>query len=242
MGKIFDGIVVENNLFAEYHKFRSGQPCDTKIIRQLLHYHCREIISNIRQYAETGIELETNLKSQMAHAGLRKQSLEELAENHTLYKIILSTSKNHFPYINIMDNSLRLERNFSASFDIDESRSFAIKHLKAICLHAKEITIYDKYISNNISNIDILKEILPKKNLTITYTEIEDSFISELASKCSDWKFIKNVCIRNRHDRYIVIDKMLEVILSSGFDHLNNTARDFTYLIRPVKNSRFAKG
>ena len=105
MGKIFNGIVVEDDLFSEYHKFKNGNACDTRKIKQLLHFYKNEIVSNIRQYENNGVALESNLKTQMSHAGLKKQSLEDLAENCTLYKVILSTSKNTFPYINIMEDN-----------------------------------------------------------------------------------------------------------------------------------------
>lgn len=138
MGKVLNGVVVENDLFQEYHKFQKGKDCDHKKIRQLLHYYKNRIVSNIRQYEENNVELAINLKSEMAHAGLKRQSLEDMAENCTLYKIILSTTRDTFPYVNIMNEKQRLENNYSASFDMAESRDFAIRHLTAICLHAKK--------------------------------------------------------------------------------------------------------
>lgn len=240
MGKIFNGIVVEDDLFSEYHKFRNGKICDTKKIKQLLHFYKNEIVSNIRQYEDNNVALESNLKTQMSHAGLKRQSLEDLAENCTLYKIILSTSKNTFPYINIMENSQRLESNFSASFDMAESRTFALNHLAAICLHAKTIVIYDKYFSQKKNNINLLESILPKKKVEIIYNdEIEDADIDELKRRCNMWTFTKNPHMKKRHDRYLIVDDRLEIILSSGFDHLGDTSSDFTYLLRPVQKSRF---
>lgn len=240
MGKIFNGIVVEDDLFSEYHKFRNGSVCDTKKIKQLLHFFKNEIVSNIRQYEDNGVALESNLKTQMSHAGLKRQSLEDLAENCTLYKVILSTSKNTFPYINIMEDNQRLESNFSASFDMSESRTFALNHLTAICLHAKKIVVYDKFFSQKKSNINLLESILPKKNIEITCNnEIEDADIEELKRRCNMWTFTKDPHMKNRHDRYLIVDDRLEIILSSGFDHLGNTSSDFTYLLRPIQRSRF---
>lgn len=97
MGKVINGIVVDNQLFCEYHKFRNGEKFDINIIRQLFHFYKKRIVSNIKQYEDNKVELPANLKVEMAHAGLRRQSLEDLAENCTLYKIILSVTRNDFP-------------------------------------------------------------------------------------------------------------------------------------------------
>lgn len=42
-----------------------------------------------------------------------------------------------------------------------------------------------------------------------------------------------------KHDRYIDIDGKIEILLSSGFDHLALNDKDFAYVIRPVEKSRF---
>lgn len=97
MGKVINGIVIDDDLFQEYHKFQKGAEFDKKKIRQLLHYYKRKIVSNIKQYEDNDVELPINLKVEMAHSGLKRQSLEDLAENCTLYKIILSSTKDTFP-------------------------------------------------------------------------------------------------------------------------------------------------
>ncbi|WP_370799124.1 hypothetical protein [Xylanibacter rarus] len=239
MGKVINGIVVDNQLFCEYHKFRNGEKFDINIIRQLFHFYKKRIVSNIKQYEDNKVELPANLKVEMAHAGLRRQSLEDLAENCTLYKIILSVTRNDFPYINIMDDRQRLENNYAASFDMGETRKFAVRHLCSMCLHAKKIVLYDKYFSKNENNIDLLKKILPKKKLEIVYSSIEDEHIDMLKQWCADFVFTKNPSMPNRHDRYMVIDDKLEIILTSGFDHLNDDRGDFTYIVRYVQHSRF---
>lgn len=241
MGKIFNGIVIDNDLFREYHKFQKGEEFDKKKIKQLLHYYKKSIISNIKQYEDNGIELAANLKSQMAHSGLRRQSLEELAENCTFYKIILSSTTNNFPYVNIMDDKQRLENNYSASFDIAEQRELAIKHLTSICLHAKKITLYDKYFSLKERNVELMNRILPQKNLEIIYNDIDDRHIKLMKQNCGQWTFIKNPRMTNRHDRYLIVDDKLEIVLTSGFDHLNDTSGDFTYIVRYVDSPRFKR-
>lgn len=239
MGKMLNGIVIDDDLFQEYHKFRKGEAFNQEKIKQLLHYYKKSIVSNIKQYEDNGIDLATNLKSQMAHSGLRRQSLEELAENCTLYKIILSSTKNTFPYVNIMDEKQRLENNYSASFDIAEPRELAIDHLTSICLHAKKIVLYDKYFSQKERNADLLTKILPQKKLEIIYNDMSDNQIKLMTGFCDLWALTKNPRMISRHDRYLIVDDKLEIILTSGFDHLNDTSGDFTYIVRHIDSHRF---
>ena len=247
MGKVIDGVVVDNDLFLEYHNFQKGESYDKKKIKRLFHFYKKEIVSNVLQYEDTGVKLDSNLKAQMVHNGLKRQSLADLAENCTLYKIILSCTNNEFPYVNIMDDKQRLENNYSASFDMAESRALAIKHLKSICLHANKVVLYDKYFSskqvNGTSysrNADLIKNLLPSKKLNIVYNDISSQDISLMEQHCELWNFTKDPQIANRHDRYLIIDDKLEVILTSGFDHLNDDSRDLTYVIRSVDKSRFS--
>ncbi len=246
MAKVLDGVVVSDILFNEYHKFKKGDQCDTEMVKRLLHYYKHEIVSNVDQYEKNNVQIDPNLKAQLTHAGLRHQSLEDLAENNTIYKIILNTERNDFPYINVMEDDQKLENNFSSSFDVAEVRKRAFEHLTAICKHAKKITVYDKYFSNGKNNVSVLERIFPKKKLEIHYyydsakdIGINDADILALKAVCSNWTFIKDNYVTKRHDRYLIVDDRLEVILSSGFDHLNDDSGDLTYIIRPIKLSRF---
>ncbi len=239
MGKVINGIVLDDDLFQEYHKFQKGEEFDQKKIKQLLHYYKKSLVSNIKQYEKNHVELPTNLKYQMLHSGLRDQSLEDLAKHSTLYKIILSSTKDTFPYVNIMNDRQRLENNYSASFDLSEPRELAINHITAICFHAKKITLYDRYFSLKKRNIDLIKKILPQKNLEITYNNIDNKDIELLKQHCAQWSFNKNPQMTRRHDRYLIVDEKLEIILTSGFDHLNDTSGDFTYIVRNIEKPRF---
>lgn len=239
MGKERNGVVVSDILFKEYHKFKNGESFDSNMIKRLLHYFKNEIVSNISQYENNAITMSSNLKAQLAHAGLRRQSLEDMAENNTLYKIILNTERNDFPYINIMDDNEKLENNFSSTFDIAEKRKRAFEHLTALCKHATDVTIYDKYFSNGKKNVSVLERILPKKRINISYNTINDNDIATLKLLCGKWIFNKDSNIQGRHDRYLIINNNIEIILSSGFDHLNDDSSDFTYLVRSITQSRF---
>lgn len=36
------------------------------------------------------------------------------------------------------------------------------------------------------------------------------------------------------HDRYIIVDKKIQIILTSGIDYLMDTSKDFTYIIQKL--------
>lgn len=240
MAKERNGVVLSDDLFAEYHKFKNGQPHDINIIKRLLHYYKNEIVSNVAQYNRNSVHLDKNLEKQMRCSGLKQQKLEELAMCHTIYKIILNTENNVFPYVNIMDDqNEKIENNISSSYDIADSRQKAFSHLKAICSHAKRLTIFDKYFSKKDYNVATLCQLLPKKNIDIYYNCISPEDIVIMHGECPNWNFIYSPNVTGRHDRYLIVNDAIEIILSSGFDHLGQTSGDFTYIIRPIKKNRF---
>lgn len=236
--------VLDDPLFRLYNAFLAGEGISEKdipLLKDLLHYINGVVLSNIGQYEKNGIPLDANLKSQMAHAGLKRQTLEELAEIHSTYKIILTAddAKKGYPYVNIKNKPLRLENNYTASYDIAESRADAIDHIARLCKHAKEVEVYDKYFSAKPGNVDLLKQLLPKKKLTIKISDLTAAIREELEKWHDKWTVERHTGL-GRHDRYLVIDGSLEVILSSGFDHLGDTSGDLTYILRPIDKSRFA--
>lgn len=240
MAKERNGVVLSDDLFVEYHKFKNGQPHDINIIKRLLHYYKNEIVSNVAQYTRNGVYLDKNLEKQMICSGLKKQELEELAMCHTIYKIILNTKNNAFPYVNIMDEqNEKIENNISSSYDIADSRQKAFSHLKAICTHTKRLTLFDRYFSKKDYNATTLCRLLPKKKIDIYYNCISSEDIKRMQDECPAWNFIHSPNVTGRHDRYLIVNDAIEIILSSGFDHLGQTSGDFTYIIRPVKKNRF---
>ena len=83
--------------------------------------------------------------------------------------------------------------------------------------------------------------LCPNKSLCIVYQDghLKDSDVNFLKGKCVKWTFEKRVDIPDHHDRYLIIDDKIEVILTSGFSSLSNDQIDFTYIVRPVNKNRF---
>lgn len=231
------GLVLSDELQKEYYKFKNHQEYDKETIKKLLYYYKPPVLTNTSQIKRTGVEVDKVLQTKLKYAGYTTQTLEELARK-TSYQVILSISRSDFPYINI--NGDVLDNNLTGSFYKDQSRQKIVSHLTALCALANHVFIYDRYFSNGgVDNIKVLDRILPHKKLIIHYQNghIEARDITQLESLCDKWIFKKEVCLTPLHDRYIVIDNEVEVILTSGFDYLSNTGKECTYIVRPFTNN-----
>lgn len=88
-------------------------------------------------------------------------------------------------------------------------------------------------------NIGTLIKILPQKKLSILLSAITPNGIRILKDTCEDWEPQLDATLKGRHDRYIIVDEKLEIVLSSGFDHLGTDHGDFMYVVRVTSKSRF---
>lgn len=237
MGKY--SFVLSDELQVEYCKFKEGKDYDRAIIERLLHYYKEAILTNTNQLKRIGQTISKEKETALRKSSFTTQTLEELA-SRTTYKIILCTDRTVYPYVNIYDD--KIENNLSGCFFKNESRLKATEHIKALCRNAKTIYIYDKYFSGDHadSNIEMLKSLLPTTELTLIYdpNHIEAKDCQSLQAYCPKWKLEKKI-LPAHHDRYLVIDENIEIILTSGFSYLSNQEKEFTYIIRPVSQKRF---
>lgn len=226
--------VLSDELQKEYCNFKEGKVYDRSLIENLLHYYKPAILTNTSQLKRIGKGISQQLETTLRKSGLTTQPLEDLVQN-TIYKIILCTDKDYYPYVNI--NGDKIENNLTACFFKRESRQKAIEHITALCKKAKNISIYDKYSFQNGANTELLKSILPLKDLSITY-DSQYIVITTLQEYCDKWTFIDRT-LPEYHDRYLVIDDKIEIILTSGFNYLIKNEKEFTYIVRPVSKQRF---
>lgn len=226
--------VLSDQLQEAYCNFKEGKDYDRSLIENLLHYYKPSILTNTSQLKRIGRSMSPQLETTLRKSGFTTQSLKDLAQN-TVYKIILCTDKDSYPYVNI--NGDKIENNLTACFFKRESRLKAIEHITALCRKAKRICVCDKYSFQNNDNIELLKDILPLKDLTIVY-DSQYMTIDLLQKHCEKWTFSDRT-LSEYHDRYLVIDDKLEIILTSGFDYLVKTEKEFTYIVRPVSMRRF---
>lgn len=237
-------LVLSDDLQKTYQEFKENGNYDRDIVSRLFHYFKGDFLTNTAQMRRIGREPSPALQQQLRSAGYTTQTLEDLAKK-TAFKIILSTEKNSFPYVNIYDDVI--ENNLTGCFYKGDSRTKAIEHIKALCLNANEICIYDKYLTSRGSAkaiqemLEMLASLFSRKDMHITYhsAHLEEKDISFLRDICDKWIFEKRTNIPEHHDRYLIIDNKMEVILTSGFSSLSNLTKEFTYIVRPIIRNRF---
>ncbi len=238
MGKNIKSLVLSDELLEEYLKFKDNNKYNKDIIEKLLHYYKPVYITNISQYERIKHEIKPDLKKALSANRLTNQSLEELALK-TKYKIILSSKRSDFPYVNI--NHDNIENNFTGTFLRSESRSKAIEHIKSLSYAAKKsILVYDRYFYNKEDNADILINLLPRKKLEIIYqhNSFSEPQINKLKSQCAEWTF-RDDNFTDNHDRYLIIDDNVEIILTSGFSYLSDFTKEITYIVRLIDSHQF---
>lgn len=241
MGKSIYSFALDDELFKALSDFtKNGNVSDQKLIKTLLSYRINGevFIFNIDQAKRCGVQLDSSLESQLRHKKLNSQSLEDLAKE-TLYKGVLSINNDKFPYINIYNG--KIKPTISGTYYKNESRDNAIAHIKALCEKAKKITILDKYLTSTTDSINVLADnILPRKSIDVVLHDksIERGYDpkiakSKLSQKYNAWKIdLQNLSVYSHHDRYILIDDEIEVIISSGLDNLSSTDKDVTYIVK----------
>jgi hypothetical protein len=225
-------IVLEDDLLEAYYQFKSGNMANIFRATRLLNFY-KTHLTNVAQLKRIN-RGDDALKQQLAQAGYVSQPIEELA-NLTKLKLILSASNSSYPYVNVMGKD-ELDMNFTGTFK-NTSRKKAMDHIKNLCLQANSILIYDKYIGDKSEKFLMqLFSLFPVKKFSLIYHG--EQLKQETITK---WKAINKLVTikqdtrgdyRGFHDRYLVIDDKLEIILSSGFDNLLSNNNDFTYVLR----------
>lgn len=228
-------IVLSDDLLKEYYKFKHNDSPDSVTIQNLFNYYKSLHITNVAQLNRIGID-DNVLFSQLLQSNLTQQTLLGLCDK-TTFKVILDKSNSDYPHINISKD--KLENNYSSTFYKDESRVKAQEHIKALMKDASSIFIYDIYFEkrNNWEYTKkFFKEIVPRKKLDIYYRGFDlVNKGSEVKKIYKDWKLIKdssNKKYQDLHDRYLLIDNKIEIILTSGFNNLFDESKDFTYIVR----------
>jgi hypothetical protein len=238
-------LALDDELLKEYFAFEHNRVKDydkTTIIK--LFKYLQPFKMSVRQKEALGLSDE-KIKS-LRDIGLLKiyrfKNENDLIKN-TKLKLMLTKDRADgtypYPYINILDDEVDVS--FTATYKSGENRDKAVEHIRALLLDAKEINIYDRYLSKvNYSNDswDINKEllikILPQKDMMITiYCEYDwdTNRKNNLILVYSDWTINKEDFDRNIHDRYIETDKVI-ILLSSGIINLSSTSKDFTYIVK----------
>ncbi|TKX30370.1 hypothetical protein CQA38_01675 [Campylobacter sp. MIT 12-5580] len=237
-------LVLENELLLEYERFKQCKlPTDRKKIELLLALYKPWHIINKDQISlleKNGLELDNDEKLRIMESGYGNLSLEDLAKI-TLYKIILTMkSRKGLPYVNIHGG--KIENNYVATFKTGVSRQVAIDHFSLLFKNCKSIFFYDKYLKSddlrnfmNQCNADNIK-------IYLTRDRYENFGGRNFGMNINiDQRYSRDYNESKTHDRYILVEYevySLEIILTSGMEHLISDNKDFTYIIRVIEKHK----
>ncbi len=241
-------IAVSENLLREYLKYKKTDNKYDKNLMQKFFKYYQPFVVSVNQLINIGIDKKTVfnlLKHKRVFDNLSSKILavtnEEDLIKHSKLKLMIRDDDKKFQNcttININEN--RIKPRYSATYKENENRKEAKKHIKSL-LHSSyvnKIEIYDKYIfakNNQSTNLKLLKYLFPENKQIQIYTGTYGSANSINKLRNYNSNFIINNFIKidkNMHDRYIVINDNLEIILSSGFYYLENNTKDLTYIVR----------
>ena len=244
-------VVLDDNLYQIYHLFKNREDefikdLKTDKISKILHFSGNSVLTNLAQIDRLGLKIDGGFRNRLNYMKSKRHSLTELSKS-TIYKIVLTddTSKKDFPYVNIDGD--QIEMVLGGFVMRNQSREKAIDHLKSLCADAWEIILYDRFFAADVSkenqNIDILKNILPdSRNITIYYhkrgtesAHISEEGVAKLSNDRPRWT-LQDKLLDDNHDRYIIINNQIEIILTSGFDYLSNTGKEISYIVRNYSN------
>ena len=224
-------VAMNDNLYQAFHAFKHGREHNKRLIEKLLHLYKPPHITNAAQLDRLGIE-DNPLKMQLLQNSLTKQGLDELSLK-TDYKILLSDTDGEFPLVNIYGN--QLANNYTITCEPGQPRARAIAHIEALLGDAGNVLIYDRYIMDNWQECKRIFDLLPRKNLTIEFSHrLNQQYVTEIKKFCPDWKVKadQRQVYRELHDRYLLINRKMEIILSSGIYYLFDDTRECTLVFR----------
>ncbi len=229
-------LVLSDALYQEFHAFKHGQSHDAFVVEKLLHLYKPPILTNVEQLRRVGVE-DVSLTAALASAGFVDQSLSDLCSK-TFYKLILDNECSDYPFVDINGDSIR--NNYTLTHKPGEKRTKSHRYLLALLAGASWVVIHDPYIIVNWQTTKLFfQELFPRKPLTIhCTTEIPGPKIKEIKSICNQWKLPSQQKFKRQywgmHDRYLIIDGRVEIILTSGIDYLFSDEKECTIIVRKV--------
>ncbi|CAI1589909.1 TPA: hypothetical protein SML49_000089 [Serratia marcescens] len=168
----------------------------------------------------------------------------------SLLKIILTEDESlTLPYVHYKKGMVNNQA--TVTLTPSDDRTHLKAYLKMLCSNAKKVTICDNYFAQNWDNTcSLFHSILPRKTLAIEFSEVAAGINSPQNSSRINNDFARSIHpewsvgittnqkFTNCHDRYLLIESpegKIEVMLSSGFDHIWKTnPKELTCVFRDV--------
>jgi|GEM_PF-3516202 len=168
----------------------------------------------------------------------------------SLLKIILTEDQNlPLPYVHFKKGMVNNQ--VTVTLSSSDTRTHLKTYFKMLCSNATKVTICDNYFAENWDNTcSLFHSVLPRKTLTIEFSEIAAGIAAANNSSKINNDFVHSIDPQwsvqittnpkytNCHDRYLLIESpegKIEVMLSSGFDHIwKNNPKELTCVFRDV--------
>ena len=241
-------LALSNELVRQYWEYRYGSSFDKEKIRKLFKYIHPFLVSE-NQLPINPSDRPVIVKQIMdpLMKCIENISEEDLVKK-TQLKLMLTDRNENKPFVTVNVMADEIKVNFTATYKANRSREKARKHIKALLEDASHIRIIDKYLVRDEKwnkCKQILKQILPQKNIRITILttcgdrdsekSIPGEKKGELERLYSEWQ-IKGGQFNDAqyHDRYIETDKV-RIVLSSGIENLADDGKDLTYVVEIKK-------
>lgn len=130
---------------------------------------------------------------------------------------------------------------FVMTLNPGEDRVKAHEWMRALLSEARTVTVVDRYLCDEQSkqlkpNARKFFQLFPKQSLSLFMSCLEKPAASDLKKLCDKWKIKQDANPRYHgvHDRYVLIDNAMEVVITSGVDYLFDTSKECTLLVRQV--------
>jgi len=229
-------LVLSDALYREFYAFKHGQDHDVLVVEKLLHLYKPPLLTNVEQLRRVGVE-NVSLTAALASAGFVDQPLPDLCAK-TFYKLILNNEISDYPFVDINGDSIR--NNYTVTHKPGEKRTKTHSYLLALLAGASWVVIHDPYIVGNwVTTKLFFQRFFPRKPLSIhCTTKIPGPKVKEIKAICDQWKMPSKERIKQQfrglHDRYLVIDGQIEIILTSGIDYLFSDEKECTIIVRKM--------
>lgn len=251
-------VILEKNLIESFFKFFLFKSDEEKIILKLLN-HFKPFVIAEKQLKKQLTELlgEENRLTQilMTNGCGFWKTVEYDGELYTKdfyidmlekskYKILLTKYSSSLNYLEchkicITDKTTHV---FANELKSGNSREEAKIHIFSLIKNAKEITIIDKFLykENVINNlIKWFNQNQLNKSIKITLKGNGELSCDEVKNRFNQNSYTETYpyTIDNyTHDRYIIIDDIISINLTSGLENLFNNGKDFTYIISDIES------
>lgn len=164
----------------------------------------------------------------------------DIVEN-TKYKLMLTYGRAEYDFttIDVTNANAPLKLVYSGKAKGGEKRDKYLRHIKSLIKAGqKSVAVYDKYFDESYTG-NLISMLQGFKGTLFLYILADQERISHIKSRLAERGIVSKIMLYDKnamHDRYILIDNKIEILLSSGFEYLFTTEKDLTYVVRELQN------